>query len=160
MRYYIKQKAFSWRDQFTVKDESGQDKFFVEGEIFSLGKKLTVWNATGEEIIYIEQKVWNWMPTYILYLDGYEAARVKKEFTFFRPRYRISGPDWDVEGNVWAHDYTIRGNGRVIANVNKEWFTWGDSYVLDIDDDTNVELALGIIIVIDCVMAAAQNASS
>lgn len=160
MQYYIKQQLFSWKDRFTVKDARGNDRYFVEGELFSFAKKLRVWNVADEEVLYIEQKLWNWLPTYHLYIDGMEVAQVKKEFTFLRPRYAINGPDWDVEGNVWEHNYTIRENGRVIADVRKEWFTWGDSYVLNIQDEAHAELALGIIIVIDCVLAASQNASS
>lgn len=35
MKLYIKQKVFSWGDKFTVKDVNGEDRYFVEGEIFS-----------------------------------------------------------------------------------------------------------------------------
>ena len=37
MKLYIKQKVFSWVDRFTVFDETGADKFYVEGEFFSWG---------------------------------------------------------------------------------------------------------------------------
>ena len=36
MKLYIKQKVFSLTSKFTVKDESGNDRYFVEGEFFSL----------------------------------------------------------------------------------------------------------------------------
>ena len=42
MKLYIKQKVFSWVDRFTVFDETGADKYYVEGEFFSWGKKLHV----------------------------------------------------------------------------------------------------------------------
>ena len=35
MKLYIKEKVFSWGDKFTVKDEYGNDKYFVQGEVFS-----------------------------------------------------------------------------------------------------------------------------
>ena len=35
MKLYIKQKVFSWVDRFTVFDETGADKYHVEGEFFS-----------------------------------------------------------------------------------------------------------------------------
>jgi uncharacterized protein YxjI len=38
MKLYIKQKVFSWGDKFTVKDATGNDRYFVEGEVFSFGK--------------------------------------------------------------------------------------------------------------------------
>ena len=40
MKLYIKQKVFSWGDKFTVKDEFGNDKYIVEGEIFTWGVVL------------------------------------------------------------------------------------------------------------------------
>lgn len=42
MKLYIKEKVFSWSDKFFVKDDSGRDKYAVEGEVFSWGKKLHV----------------------------------------------------------------------------------------------------------------------
>ncbi|MDB6108639.1 MAG: hypothetical protein JWR69_389, partial [Pedosphaera sp.] len=32
MRYVMKQKLFSWGDDFAIKDEAGPDKFFVDGK--------------------------------------------------------------------------------------------------------------------------------
>lgn len=32
MKLYIKQKVFSLTSKFTVKDEAGNDRYFVEGE--------------------------------------------------------------------------------------------------------------------------------
>lgn len=50
MKLYIKQKVFSLTSRFTVKDENGDDRYFVEGEFFSLRGRLHILNAQGEEI--------------------------------------------------------------------------------------------------------------
>ncbi len=93
-------------------------------------------------------------------IDDKQVATVSKEFTFFKPAYTIEGPFWQVEGTIWEHDYQIMSNQRVIADISKEWLTWRDSYVLDIQDEAHVLLALGVIIVIDCVIASQQAAAS
>ena len=160
MRYYIKQKVFSWRDRFKVNDESGRDAYYVEGELFSLGKKLSITNYEGQEVLHIEQNVWNFLPNYTLYMYGEEVATVRKEFSFFKPRYSILGPNWEVEGNIWAHNYDIYEGNDLIASINKEWFTWGDSYELNIIDESHSLMALGVIIIIDCVLAAQQNSNN
>ncbi|AZP04482.1 LURP-one-related/scramblase family protein [Jeotgalibaca ciconiae] len=160
MKLYIKQKVFSWRDRFAVKDEFGNDVYFIEGELFSWGKKLYVTDVNGNEVLYIQQNLWNWMPNYSLFIYEKEVAVVKKEFTFFRPQYSIIGPNWEVEGNFWGHDYDIWEFENHIASINKEWFTWGDSYELNILDESQSLLALGVIIVIDCVIAEQQNNSA
>lgn len=163
MKYYLKQKVFSWKDRFTIKDASGRDVFFVEGELFSWGKKLHITDSEGQEVLFIQQKVFSWLPNFTLFMQGKEVARVRKELTFLRPRYVIDGLDWEVEGNVWAHDYEIREDGQLIASISKQWFSWGDSYELDLVDEAHALLALGIILTIDVVLdaqAAANNTSN
>lgn len=159
MRLYIKEKVFSWNEQFTVKDENGWDKYYVEGEFFTLGKKLHLLNIHQEEVAFIQQQLWTWMPRYTVSMDGQEIAEIRKEFTFFFQRYVIDGLGWEIEGDVWAHDYEIRKNGRVIVRITKEWFTWGDSYMLDIADPADEIVALAVVLTIDCVVEASQNNS-
>lgn len=45
-------------------------------------------------------------------------------------------------------------------NIHKEWFTWGDSYELDILDPKYELISLGIVLAIDKATAAANTASS
>ena len=159
MKFYMKQKVFSWRDRFTIKDEHGRDVYFVEGELLSWGKKLSVTDTNGHEVLFIKQNIWNWLPNYSLLMGGEEVAVVKKELTFFKPRYTIDGPDWEVEGHIFEHDYSIYEGNHAVASISKEWLTWGDSYELDVDEE-NALLALGVILIIDCVMAEAANSSA
>ena len=42
MKLLIQEKVFTWSDRFTVKNEAGEDRYYVEGELFSWGKKLHV----------------------------------------------------------------------------------------------------------------------
>ncbi len=160
MKYYIKQQVFSWSDQFDVQDSNGKSIYTIKGQLFSWGKKLTAYDKEGREVLYIEQKLWKWLPTYSLFSQGREIAQIKKELTFLKPKYQIQGPDWVVEGSVWQHDYVMKARGDVVATVQKEWFTWGDSYVLEVKQEDATLLALGIMIVIDCVMEAEAASSS
>lgn len=157
MRLYMKEKVFSWNERFTVKDENGWDKYFVEGEFFSLGKKLHLLNVHGDEVAFIQQRLFTLMPRFAVTVAGREIAEIRKEFTFFFQRYVIDGLGWEIDGDVWAHDYVIRKNGRTIVRITKEWFTWGDSYVLDILDPADELVALAVVLTVDCVAEASQN---
>ena len=157
MRLYMKEKVFSWNERFTVKDENGWDKYYVEGEFFSLGKKLHLMNVHGEEVAFIQQRLFTLMPRFSVTVAGREIAEIRKEFTFFFQRYVIDGLGWEIDGDVWAHDYVIRKNGRTIVRITKEWFTWGDSYVLDILDPADELVALAVVLTIDCVAEASRN---
>ena len=157
MKLYMKEKVFSWGDRFTVKDENGWDKYYVEGEVFSLGKKLHLLNIHNEEVAFIQQKLFTWMPRFTVSVAGRQIAEIRKEFTLFFQRYVIDGLGWEIEGSVWSHEYVIRKNGRIIVQVEKEWFTWGDSYVLNIADPADELIALAVVLTIDCVAEASRN---
>ena len=159
MRLFIKQKVFSWRDRFFIKDETGNDRYYVEGEAFSWARKLHVYDMEGHEVAYIEQQLWTWMPKYRIYRHGTPAALIRKEFSFFHPKYTMEGAGWEIEGSFWEHEYVIRADGREIAAVQKEWLTWGDFYVLDVEDGWDEVLALAVVLTIDCV-AEEQAAAS
>lgn len=157
MKLYIKEKVFSWADKFYVKDESGRDKYMVEGEFFSWGKKLHVYDMAGHEVAFIKQEVWSWLPRYYVFADGRQVAQIKKEFTFFRPRYSIDGLGWEIEGSFWEHDYEITRSGVPIVTIRKEWCTWGDAYELNIRDPRDEIVALAVVLIIDCVSESSSS---
>ncbi len=158
MRLYIKEKVFSWTDRFTIRDENGWEKYFVEGEVFSLGRKLHLTNVGGAELALIQQQLFTLLPRYTVSVDGKEVAEIRREFTFFIERYVIYGLGWEIEGDVWAHEYRIRKGGRIIVTIDKEWFAWGDSYVLNILDPADELLALAVVLTIDCVAESGKHA--
>lgn len=157
MKLYIKQKIFSWNDKFSVYDETGAERYFVEGELFSWGKKLHVYDHVQREAAFIRQELFTLMPKFIVSVDGQDIAEIVKEFTFFKPRYRIDGLGWEIDGDFWDHDYEITKNGRTIVSLSKEWFTWGDCYELNIESPEDEIVALAVVLAIDCVLAAQKN---
>ncbi|MBR2048697.1 MAG: LURP-one-related family protein [Oscillospiraceae bacterium] len=157
MKLYIKEKVFTWGDKFTVLSASGEPRYFVEGEVFTWGKKLHVYDAYEREVAFIKQELFTWLPEYAVFTDGREIARVRKEFSFFRPRYTIDGLNWQVEGSFWEHEYRITKNGRPIVSIEKEWMTWGDCYELNIADPGDEIMALAVVLTIDCVAEQQSN---
>lgn len=164
MKLYMKQKVFSLRDRFYIKDVNGNDCYYVEGEFFSLGKKLHLYDINGNELAFIQQKLLTFLPKFYVYMNGKEVAEIAKEFTFLRPKYQINGLGWNVEGELFEHDYNILDSGRGIAYVHKAWLSWGDSYEIDINDSANEVLTLAVVLAIDAVLgceeAAAASSSS
>ncbi len=160
MKLYIKQKVFSWKDQFYVKDKDGKNVYKVEGEIFTWGKKLHIYDTEGKEIAFLKQKLWTFLPRFEVIIDDEKRAEVIKEFSFFQPKYSVQGPNWEIIGDFWAHNYEIIENDKTIVNITKEWLTWGDSYELDIKDSENEILALAIVIAIDVILEAQSDSNN
>lgn len=157
MKYYIKQHVFTFGDRFSIYDESGRECFYVQGEVFTFGKKLHLYDMNGRELSFIEQKIFSFLPRYSISVNGTEVAEVLKEFTFFRNSYSVNGLGWTVDGNFMDHDYTVESEGKTIASVSKEWFTWGDAYEISVSDVIDPALVLSVVLVIDACLDAEKD---
>jgi uncharacterized protein YxjI len=51
----------------------------------------------------------------------------------------------------------MHDNRNEIMRLNKAWFTWGDSYELEILDPQNEILCLSIALAVDCAVAQSRN---
>lgn len=154
MKYKIKQKVFSFGDNFTIKDEKDEDQFIVRGKVFAMGNKLRIYDLVDNELIYIEQKLFRFMPEYNIYSFEQHLATVKKEFTFLKPRFNINSVtgNYTMSGDFFGHDFEILKDGKVVAIVSKKWLSFSDTYMVEIDDAEDQAFMLALIIVIDQVL--------
>lgn len=161
MRYIMKQKLFAWGDDFFIKDESGRDAFFVDGKAFSFGNQLSFQDLTGNELAFIKQRLLSWGPTYEIYRGDQLYAVIKKElFTFFKCRFTVDVPgpdDLEAEGDFLDHEYVFNRDGNPVAVVSKEWFSWSDTYGVDIAEGEDDILMLASTVVIDMACHADNN---
>lgn len=161
MRYLMKQRLFCWGDDFAIKDEAGRDAFFVDGRAFSFGDKLSFQDLQGNELAFIRQRLLAWGPTYEITRNGALAAVVKKHlFTLFRCKFTVDVPgpdDLEAQGSFLDMEYQFTRQGRMVAEVSKRWFSWNDTYGVDIQDGEDDVLLLASTVVIDMVCHADQK---
>jgi uncharacterized protein YxjI len=152
MRYVMKQKLFSLTDRFAIRNEAGEDAFFVNGH-FSIGHKLSFEDPAGNELLFIRQKLLAFGPTYELFRGDEHVATIRKElFTFFNCTFDIhvdGQGDLEAQGNFSDHEYVVTTGGETAAQISKEWFTWADTYGVDIADGIDPALILASTVVID-----------
>lgn len=155
MRYLMKQKMFCLGDSFCIKNSADQDVFFVKGQVFSLGQKLSFQDMNGNELLFISQKLMSWGPTYEISRGDELLAVVKKEmFTLFRCRFEVDLPDHndlEAQGSFTDMEYTFTRGGQPMAQVSKQWFSLSDTYGVEIADGENDVLILAATVVIDMV---------
>ena len=153
LKYVMKQKLFSWGDDFTIQDENENEVYFVDGKAFSLGDQLSFQDLDQHELAFIQQKLLAWGRTYEIHRDGALAAVVKKElFTLFHCKFTVDVPgpdDLTAEGEFTDHEYEFKRGERVVASVSKRWFAWTDTYGVAIDDGEDPVLILASTVVID-----------
>jgi uncharacterized protein YxjI len=153
MRYIMKQKLFSFANRFAIRNENGDDAYFVNGEIFTLGKKLSFEDAHGNELLYIRQKLLSIGPTYELVRGDQHVATIKKElFTVFQCAFDIHTDDrgdLEAQGNLSDHEYTVTRDYLPVAQISKQWFTWSDTYGVDVATGEDPVLILASTVAID-----------
>jgi len=152
MRYLMKQKLFSFGDDFIIKDEAGNDVFYVDGKVWSIGQKLIFQDMQGNELARIEQRLLSWGPTYEIHYAGGTAVMKKHLFTLLRAAFSIDVPgpgDIEAQGNFTDHEYSFTRGNQQIADVSKRWFTLRDVYGVDIAAGENDVLILACTVVID-----------
>ena len=154
MRYQMKQKVWSFGDDFTIKDDLGRDIYLIDGKMFSIGDKLSFKDMNGIELAYIEQKLLSLKKTYRVYRDGELFANIVKEWSFIRDKFTVDVPgpnDYEVQGDFWDHEFSFVRSGRQVAQISKKFFSWSDSYGVDIVDGEDDIVILATAVVIDLV---------
>ena len=149
MRLIFKQRMFSWFDSYDIYDEAGNTVFTVKGEL-AWGHLLRIYDALGEEVGYIKEKIFTWFPKFEMYLGGNYVGSINKEFSFFTPKFNVDYKGWHVEGNWFEWDYNIRDSAGVyVANVTKEVWNWTDTYIIDVYNPNDAVYALMLVLAID-----------
>src|SRR5438128_2572614 len=155
MRYVMRQKWLSFGDDYAIKTPDGTEAFYVDGRAFSWGNKLSM-RAGGKQVpwvAFIAQKLLSWGPTYDIYRQGQLFAVVKKElFTFFKCRFHVDVPgpdDYEATGSFLDREYSFERSGRRVAEVSKRFFSWTDTYGVEIADGEDDITILAAVVVID-----------
>jgi uncharacterized protein YxjI len=154
MHYLLKQKAFSFGDDFVIKNESGEEIFYVDGKAFTLAEKLIFQDMSGNELAYIKQTILSIGTNYEIYRNGRLLATMHKSMLdFLRESFSITGSAGDiaVQGNLAHNEYTFTRGDRNVATVSKHWMAMTDTYDVDIVDGEDDILILACAVVIDMV---------
>jgi uncharacterized protein YxjI len=157
---YIKQKVFSLSGKFTVKDQQEKDVYYVEGSFMQFPKTFSIMNTTRDEVGRVTKKAFSFLPKFFVEVNGREVVTIKKEFSFLKAQYTIEAAGIVVHGNWWDMDFEVIQHGEVVGTVSKEWFTWGDSYKVQIVDEEMETIMIALVVAIDCVKADQAAASS
>lgn len=151
MQLSMKAKKFTFSDKFTIWDEGGSDKYHVAGELFSAGKRLHISDLNGNEVASIREKIITLKPKFFIYVGDEQVGEIVKENTLLKSKYKVSGVDWIIKGDIDDHKYSIMKDKKTIVAVKKKRFSLTNSYVLDIEDDNDELPALAAVLAIDMV---------
>ena len=154
MRYVMRQKLFSWGDDFVIRDEAGEDRFSWTARSFSLGNQLSFQDMQGNELAFIRQKLLAWGPTYEIYGRGQllggrqEGALHALPVQLQRGRARPGRPGGDGRPSPTT-SIASSGAAGPWRRSRSGGSAWTDTYGVEIAEGEDDILILASAVVID-----------
>lgn len=151
---YIKQKVFKITDHYPVLDESGKVCYLVDQDFKFFGNTVHVSDPDGRHLFTVDKEILTFLPRFVVNFADGRSISLKSRFTVFRKIIDI-GPDnlgLRLEGDFFNKDFGLFKAGNLLASIHKKWFTWGDTYELQVINNQFEELFLAVVIAVDCII--------
>jgi uncharacterized protein YxjI len=149
----MQQKLLALGDDYTVRDENGRERYYVDGRVLTLRNTLSIEDMQGNELARVRRRILALGETWDVMRGGESVAVVhKKLFTLFRCAFTVDVPGPDdlvAQGNFLDREYEFTRGSRNVAEVSKRWFTLRDTYGIDVAQGADEVLILAAAIVID-----------
>lgn len=157
MKLLFKQRMFSWFGSYDIFSENGETLFTIKGQP-SWGKRLNVYDARGEHIATLKQRIITFLPCFDMYIGDRQVGSIRKDLTLFKPSFTIDCNGWCVSGSFFEWDYNIIDSaGGTVAVISKEIYHFTDTYVIDVLQENHVLGALMVTLAIDAEKSSRNN---
>lgn len=152
--YQMRQNLVSIGDDFWIENDRGQRVFRVDGKALRVRQTLAFEDASGHELCKIQERMMRIKDSMEIEGPGGETvAMVKKALISpIRDRWQVKladGPDLEVHGNIFDHEYSFEDGGHRVAEVSKKWFRLRDTYGVEVAPGQNDAVVLAATVAID-----------
>ncbi|MGT2772447.1 LURP-one-related/scramblase family protein [Streptococcus marimammalium] len=160
--FQIKQKMWSLGGKFFIKDIENNSHYEVRGSFLEIPKRYTIFDMNGNIISHITKRLWSFLPKFDVELSDGRHFIIIKEWSFFKPKYRIENLGMVVKGDFWSMNFSLYLHGKLVAIISEKWFKLTSTYNVKVFDENYSDLVISLVIAIDRVKeeTAASSASS
>lgn len=130
-KIYLAQKFFTFKDGFSVYNESGQVVYNIKTPLISMTTQLDVDDASGKKVGEIRQSLNPLFPGYVLFANGKELGRLYNSFSLLGHKMHIDHLDWTVEGNFIGWSYTVKHGFSKIGTISQQLWHMTDHYSIE-----------------------------
>ena len=149
MKLFIKQRAFSWFDNYKIFDEDGNPMYSIRGEL-SWGHCLRMYDTDDSEVCMVREKADTLLPKFEMYIGGTYIGCISKEPDVAKNVYTIDFNGWRIESDLMENDFQIyNGTGYQIASMTKEVLNPADTYRIKITSPQDELYVLMLMVAID-----------
>jgi uncharacterized protein YxjI len=152
MRYQVRERLFSIKDDFWITDENGNQVFFVNARVLSLRDTLELQDASGRKLAEIKHKLLTFTDAMEIERDGSVIATVHK--AVFSPLHHravidLPGGRMEAVGDIIGKDFEIRDGHQVVARISRAWFRIRDTYGVEVEPGQDDALVIAIAVCLD-----------
>lgn len=149
MKLYLRKKTSYFNNDFLgVAEENGILKYDLKTSIL-LGKKtIRILDTNKNEVAVIKPEIKSVLPKVSIYVNKEKVMEIKKEFSL-KPKYTLTGYNWEVNPQLMLHNYIVTENGRSVVYVQSTDMRWGDALEIEIADAKDELLAVALCVAID-----------
>jgi uncharacterized protein YxjI len=150
----MREDLISIGDDFWIENENGQRVFRVDGKVLRISKTYVFLDMAGNTLCRIKEQLLTIRDKMeIEDAEGRQMAVVMKALISpLRDRWMVkvaNGPDLDVQGDIFDHEYDVKQGHHKIAEVSKKWFRLTDTYGVEVAEGQNDILILAIAVAMD-----------
>lgn len=152
-KYLVKSKFGVGRDFAVYDDENAENKVYFIDAKMGLGTKADIKGANDVILYTAKGKIIN-IPRKMDFNtpDGKNAAKVVAKFSPIKSRLTMTlanGEVWELAGNFIGKSYTVMNGDKKVLEINQKWITIRDKYFVEIAEDVDTALALGLVWAVD-----------
>ncbi len=157
MKYHIRQRAWTLREEFIVRDQGGNPAFKITGKFFHIGDNLSLVDLSSRtEVAHIKQQMLHITPHYEIYRNGAAWANLhEKLLHLFGERFKISlqnGEVYHIDGNIFNWDFTVTNeHGDLMAQIGQRFSLLRDYYAVDIAQGVDEPFMIALAITIEMI---------
>lgn len=150
--YWIKKQPFSWQKEYEIKNKDQETVYTIRADSLSWGQTLQFYNEKEESVLSLMQLVCGTVPRYGLYEGDTELLEMYKKPGFRKSHYIINGKAWKVSGTPPTHTYQVLKEKEPVVGVSVQNILEEEHYAIEIYDETNSLLIIGLTFIIDFIM--------
>ncbi len=153
MKVVIKNKFFSLGGSSSVKNENGEDVFFVKGRFLSPTHVKWVCDKEKHKLYKVRNKWFNFINERAYVYEGKTKVAKVKHPLFSGKKFVVEGYKEEIliNGDFFSAQSTITRNGKPVGTINREFAVVNDTFTLEAEEK-DMPFMIALVIAIDNIL--------
>lgn len=150
MKVIIKNKFFSLGGSSSVKDENGEDAFFVKGRFLSPTRVKWVCDKEKNKLFKVRNKWFNFINERAYVYEGKTKIAKVKHPLFSGKKFVVEGYKDEIliDGDFFSLKSSITKNGKIVGTIERKFTVVNDTFTLEAEE-ADMPFMIALVIAID-----------